>query len=75
MSAKLLTEQYMEFLSLTGCCTGWSESTLVKMPHCWESHVTAHTVHESCTNISRADQYIPLVPEAASVVVDTVAVV
>ena len=22
--------------------TGSSESTLVKMPHCWESYVTAH---------------------------------
>ena len=23
-------------------CTGSSESTHVKMPHCWKSHVTAH---------------------------------
>ena len=38
----LLTEQYFEFLSLKGGCTGSSESTLVKMPHCWKSHVTAH---------------------------------
>ena len=42
MSVKLLTEHYLEFLSLKGGCTGWSESTLVKMPHCWKSHVTAH---------------------------------
>ena len=41
MSAKLLTEHHLEFLSLKGCCIGWSESTLVKMPHCWKSHVTA----------------------------------
>ena len=24
-----------------GGCTGSSESTLVKMSHCWKSHVTA----------------------------------
>ena len=38
-SVKLLTEQNLGFLSLTGGCSGWSESTLVKMPHCWESRV------------------------------------
>ena len=42
MSFQLLTEHHLEFLSLKGSCTGWSESTLVKMPHCWKSHVTAH---------------------------------
>ena len=41
MSIKLLTEHHFEFLSLKGDCTGLSESTLVKMPHCWKSHVTA----------------------------------
>ena len=30
MTVKLLTEQYLEFLSGTGSCTGSSESTLVK---------------------------------------------
>ena len=34
MSVKLLTENNMEFLSLKRGCTGSSESTLVKMPHC-----------------------------------------
>ena len=42
MVIKLLTEQRLEFLSLTGGCTGSSESALIKMPHCWKSHVTAH---------------------------------
>ena len=42
MIVKLLTEHYLEFLSLKGGCTGSSESTLVKMPHCWKSHVVAH---------------------------------
>ena len=41
MSVKLLTEHHLEFLSLTGGCTGLCESTLVKMPYCWKSHVTA----------------------------------
>ena len=41
MSVKLLTEHHLEFLSLTGDCTGLSESTLVKMPHCWKSRVAA----------------------------------
>ena len=42
MSVKLLTEHRLEFVSLKGGCTGSSESTLVKMPHCWKSHVAAH---------------------------------
>ena len=42
ISAKLLTEHLLEVLSLTGGCTCWSESTLVKMPHCWKSHDTVH---------------------------------
>ena len=33
MSVKLLTEQHLEFLGLTGGCTCSSESTLVKLPH------------------------------------------
>ena len=42
MSVTLLTDHHLEFLSLKGGCTGSSESTLVKMPHCWKSGVTAH---------------------------------
>ena len=42
MGVKLLTEYHLELLSLKGGCIGPSESTLVKMPHCWKSHVTAH---------------------------------
>ena len=41
MSVKLLTERHLEFLYLLGGCTGWYESALVKMPHCWKSHVAA----------------------------------
>ena len=42
MSVKLLTEQCLQILSLKGGCTGSSESTLVKIPHCWKSHVVAY---------------------------------
>ena len=42
MTGKLMTEHHLEFISLTGVCTGSSESTLVKMPHGWKSHVAAH---------------------------------
>ena len=42
ITIKLLTEHHFEFLSLKGGCTGSSESTLVRMPHCWKSHVAAH---------------------------------
>ena len=38
MTGKLLNEQHLEFLTLTGGCTGWSKSIHVKMPHCWKSH-------------------------------------
>ena len=41
MTVKLLTKQYLEFLSLIGGCRGLSNSTLVKMPQCWKSHVAA----------------------------------
>ena len=40
--SKLLTEHHLELLSWKGGCTGLSEYTLVKMPHCWKSHATAH---------------------------------
>ena len=41
MSIKLLTKRHLDFLSLKGGYTGSFESTLVKIPHCWKSHVAA----------------------------------
>ena len=38
MIVELLTEHHLEFLSLKGGCRGSSESTHVKMPHCWKPH-------------------------------------
>ena len=42
MNVQLLAEHHLEFLSLKGGCRGSSESTHVKMPHCWKSSVMAH---------------------------------
>ena len=42
MIVKFLTEHHLEFLSLKGGYTGWSESTLVKMPYFGKSHALAH---------------------------------
>ena len=42
MIVRLLTEHHLEFLHLKGGCRGSSESTHVKMPHCWKSHALAH---------------------------------
>ena len=44
MGVKQLTEQHLEFLSLNRGCTGSSESTLVKILHCWKSCVMAHFI-------------------------------
>ena len=34
-------------------CTGPCESTLVKMPHCWKSHVTAQMIKHTYFNPSK----------------------
>ena len=52
MIVKLLTEHHLEFLNLTGGCRGSSESTHVKMPHCWLSHALAHIVLEPSIHLS-----------------------
>ena len=51
MTLKLLTKQLLEFLSLKGGCAGSSESTLVKIPHCWKSHVAAHLSFQDPNNL------------------------
>ena len=44
MIVKLLTEHHLEFVSLKRGCRGSSESTHVKMSHCWKSHALAHVL-------------------------------
>ena len=53
MIVKLLTEHHLEFLSLKGGCRGSYESTqsLVKMPHCWKSHVMAQIINMICKEL------------------------
>ena len=58
MTVKLLTEQNFEFASLTGGCTGSSKSTLVKMPHCWKSHVAAHIFNPIVEGSPLCDFYL-----------------
>ena len=53
MSVKLLTEHHLELLRLKGGCTGSSESTLVKIPHCWKSHVAAHMCYSLLMILSK----------------------
>ena len=58
MIVKLLTEHHLEFLSFKGGCTGSSESTLDKMPHCWKSPALAQF---NCVDIIPEITYIILV--------------
>ena len=44
MIVKLLTEYLLMFLSLKEGYTDSSESTHVKMSHCWKSHPLAHFI-------------------------------
>ena len=54
MTVKILTEHYLEFLSLTGGCTGSSESTLDKMPHCWKSHFMVYLLFQKKYSVKMA---------------------
>ena len=55
MTVKLLTELYLEFLSFNGGCRGSSESTLVKMQHCWKSHELAQLIKMTLIKRVRID--------------------
>ena len=58
MIVKLLTEHHLEFLSLKGGCWGSSESTYVKMPHCWKSHALSHISLQNIMFKRVAKQYL-----------------
>ena len=65
MIVQLLTEHHLEFLILKGGCKGSCESTLVKMPHCWKSHVMAqlqYPVNISDVPIPMQQPRMPVVP-------------
>ena len=44
MIGKVLTEHRLELIILKGGCRGSSESTNVKIPHCWKFHALANIV-------------------------------
>ena len=46
MTLRLQTKHHLDCLSFKGGCTGSSEFTLLKMPHCWKSHVAAHLLFD-----------------------------
>ena len=62
MSVKLLTKHLLEVLSLKGGCTCSSESTLVKVPHCWKSRVTAQMIEK----IRKWDRHVLLIQVGTS---------
>ena len=60
------------FLSLKGDCTGSSEFTLVKMPHCCKAHAAAHMLpsffQASASSVGHSSFYhvtmlVPVPPE------------
>ena len=57
MNVKVLTEHHLELLSLKGDCTGSSESTLVKIAHCWKSHVAAYFLFDDCIRAYISDSF------------------
>ena len=59
MTVKLLTEHHLEFLSLTRGCTCSYESTLVKMPHCWKSHVMALVILYLSYDVASGNEMTP----------------
>ena len=56
MSTKLLTEHYLEFLRLKGDCTGSSESTIFKMPHCCGPNVLPRYCTFAIISIGRTEK-------------------
>ena len=69
MSVKLLPEHHLEFLGLKGGCKGSSESTLVKMPHCWKSHVTAHLPEQLFFSYNVKLHYITVTNKTVTLIV------
>ena len=58
MTVKRLTEHLLEAISFKGGCTGLSESTIVKMPHCWKSHVTAQMFSQKVVNADNSLHFL-----------------
>ena len=63
MTVKLLAEDNLESLNLKGDCTGWYESTLGKMSHCWKSHVVAHMESKSISDVTSTCRHLSCILE------------
>ena len=59
----LMTIWSLEFLSLKGGCRGSSESTHVKIPHCWKLHALAHLCSQDEAAISMLENNVGLLAE------------
>ena len=57
MSVELLTEHHFEFINLNRGRTGSSESTHVKMPHSWKSHVAAHYFYDKALSTDNCGKW------------------
>ena len=69
MIVKLLTEHHLEFLRFKRGCTSSSESILVKMPHCWKSHIAAQLSKSiMCVQTAKALRGCPGSPGTTSVI-------
>ena len=60
MSVKLLTDHHLRFLSLKRGCTGLSESTHVKIPHCWKSRHGSIDIAHSITFLANSEVWFQL---------------
>ena len=70
MSVKLLTEHLLEFLSLKGGCTCSSESTLVKMPHCWKSRHGSYEIFHIFRETTELEQWNTRIEEMRQVILE-----
>ena len=66
MTVKILTDNHLRFLSFKGGCIGSSESTLVKMPHCWRSHATTHITMGFLMRFILFQYYTIIQPDSSS---------
>ena len=69
MTLKLLTKHHLEFISLKEGCTGLDESTLVKMPHCWNSDAVAQLYYNICSKFA-CQKNIGLMDDFGAIICD-----
>ena len=63
MTVKLLIEHRLECLSFKGCCTGSSESTHVKIPHCWKITCRGSYLFSASTRVETTTRVTRVTPK------------